>query len=102
MNKDECIEQEMHYTLSRHAKERLQQRGIPLMSVETMLRYGRKRRRKGAYVLCMDRRQRKLVKARLAPEIYRRVADKLDFYMVYNDRTGEIITVAHRLDRLKW
>ncbi|MYD50237.1 MAG: hypothetical protein F4W93_01970 [Dehalococcoidia bacterium] len=102
MNKEEHTKREVRYKLSRHAKERLQQRGIPLVSLETMLCYGKKRRRGYAYVVCMDKQRRKLARARLAPEIYRRVADKLDFYLIYDNGTGTVITVGHRLDRLKW
>ena len=102
MTRERYIRREVRYTLSRHARERLQQRGIPLVSLETMLCYGKKRRRGDAYVVCMDKRRRKLTQARLDPEIYRRVADKLDFYLVYDDRTGTVITIGHRLDRLKW
>ena len=102
MKKNGHIEQEARYKLSRHAKERLQQRGIPLLSVETMLSYGRKRWHGDAHVVYMDKRHRKRVQNQLEPELYRQVADKLDFFLVYDDNTGEIITVAHRLDRLKW
>ena len=102
MNEKGHIEQEQRYKLSRHAKERLQKRGIPLLSVETMLSYGRKRWRGDAHVVYMDKRQRKIVQTQLKPELYRQVADKLDFFLVYDADTGEIITVAHRLGRLKW
>ncbi len=96
------IEREAQYRLSRHAKERLQQRGKTLTSVETMLSYGKKRWHGDALVVYMDKRHRKKVQAQLEPEVYRQVVDRLDFHLVYNDDTGEIITVAHRLNRLKW
>ena len=93
---------EVQYKLSRHAEARLQQRGIPLASVETMLCYGKKRSRGDALVVYMDKRRRKQIEARLDSEVYRRIADKLDFYMVYDDSTRTVVTVGHRLNRLKW
>ncbi len=67
-----------------------------------MLSYGKKRRRGDAHLVYMDKHHRKLAQTLLDPEVYRQVADKLDFYLVYDDRTRTIVTVAHRLDRLKW
>lgn len=72
------------------------------MSVETMLSFGKKRWRGDAHVVYMDKQHRRKVQAHLDPEVYRQVIDKLDFYLVYDDDTNEIITVAHRLDRMKW
>ena len=102
MNGEEYVQRELQYTLTKHAERRRQQRGIPYSSLETMLWYGKKRRRGDAYLVYMDKYHRNLAQTRLDPELYRQVVDKLDFYLVYDDRTRTVITVAHRLERLKW
>ena len=92
---------------TRHAQERFQQRGLSRARIDIVLEFGkvelRKRAdgRESAYVYFMDKKGRRNA-ARAKGKDYKRIADKLDIYIVKSYDTGEVITVAHRKQRLKW
>lgn len=92
---------------TRHAQDRFQQRGLSQAIIDVVLEFGKMRlrkrayKRKTAYVYFMDKRARKNA-ARAWGKDYKRIADKLDIYIVESCDTGEIITIAHRWQRLKW
>ena len=90
-----------------HAQVRFQQRGLSQAGIDIVREFGKMelRRRSGkratAYVYFMDKRGRRNA-ARVMGEDYKRIENKLDIYIVECFYTGEIITVAHRKQRLKW
>ena len=87
--------------LTRHAEARCQQRGIRPEVVDVLMTYGRRRTRHGAEVCFMDRRARDRAQADLGSDDYRRIADRLDAYLVVSGE-GEVITAAKRRKRLKF
>lgn len=87
--------------LTRHAEVRRQQRGIPWEVVNVFLTYGVRRRHRGAEVCFMDKRSRSRVEHELGSDAYRRMADRLDTYLVVAD-DGQVVTAAKRLGRLKF
>lgn len=84
-----------------HAQTRLQQRAIPQEAVETLLAYGERRRRGGADVYFLSRSARTRVQGALGKERYNRLSRSLDTYLVMSD-DGQLITAAHRQQRLKF
>ncbi len=84
--------------LSRHGLIRLQQRGIAVEQVLTVLDYGREQRAHGASRFFLDRRGR----ARLAVEMPAalRSLRTLDIHVVLSDG-GSLITAAHRTKRMR-
>ncbi len=86
---------------SKHARTRIQQRGIRDRAVEIVLEYGKYGYHKGGQVYLMDKRSRKRAEAALGTE-YRQIADRLDIYVVVALDSTLIITGAHRLCRLKF
>ncbi len=87
--------------LTRHAEVRCQQRGIRPEVVDVLMTYGRRRTRHGAEVCFMDRVARDRARADLGSDDYRRIADRLDAYLVVSGE-GEVITAANRRKRLKF
>jgi len=92
---------------TRHAQDRFQQRGLSQAVIDVVLEFGKMRlrkrayKRKTAYVYFMDKRARKNA-ARAWGKDYKRIADKLDIYIVESYDTGEIITIAYRKHGFKW
>jgi hypothetical protein len=82
-----------------HAEVRCKQRGIRPEVVETILAYGRQRRRHGADVYFMDSSSRKRARSQLGRIGYARIADRLDAYLVMSD-DGQMVTAAIRLRKL--
>lgn len=86
-----------HFTS--HAEARAQQRGIPPFIVDVVVDNGHCKRRHGADVYFLDKQGRKKVKKILGTQIYRRLKDFLDAYVVISD-DGQVITCGHHLKRL--
>jgi hypothetical protein len=84
--------------LSQHARIRSQQRGISPFVMELILDYGRCQRRHGADVHYLDKSCRRALKRDLGTKKYARIEGKLDVYVV---AAKEVITVAHRIKRIK-
>ena len=80
--------------ITKHARIRLQQRGIPYDALGIVLRYGSYQHVKGGKTYYMDKFAHQ--RARRSPErdLYRKLADRLSFYVIVSDN-GHIITVAH-------
>ena len=85
---------------TRHAQVRCQQRGIRPEIVDAILSYGRRSQRHNAEVCYLDRSARRLLETELGRDAYRRLADRLDTYVVVAD-DGSIITAAKRLMRMR-
>lgn len=87
--------------LTRHAADRLQQRGIPPVVVELLDRFGAAERCGGAERLYFDRQAEKRVCAFLGgPRSMRVVEPWLGVFAVIAD-DGAVITVGHRHGRLR-
>jgi len=84
---------------TRHGQTRCQQRGIRPEVINTILTYGRQKRRHGADVYFMDGSSRKRALSELGRIRYAKIADRLDAYLVLAD-DGQIVTAAIRLRRL--
>ena len=86
--------------LSKHARQRMQQRAIPPLMVDLLYRFGREQQQSGSTVLFFDKRSRE--RARKALEDMTQRFDKLsDAYLIEATDSGATITVGHRLRRLK-
>lgn len=87
--------------LTRHAADRLQQRGIPPIVVELLDRFGAAERATGAERLYFDRRAEKEMREFLGGARSMRVVEPwLNAYAVIADN-GEVITVGHRQRRFR-
>ena len=85
--------------LSQHAQRRCQQRGIKLEILSVVYGYGKCERTRDGFSYTMDQRARLRAKRQLGEIAYRRIADKLDLYMVVASDGKTVITAAHRLKR---
>ena len=87
--------------LTQHARQRMQQRGIPQQAIDYVLSYGRvSHDHRGACVMWLDKRSR----ARLGREAGRQVIRKLDKHLdayVVTDTDGTVVTVGHRYRRIR-
>ena len=87
----------MQARYTRHAQKRAQQRGIPHLVGELLLAYGRRAYDgRGAVKRYFDKHGRKVVRAVLGDEGFRRIAKHLACYMVQDCRSGVVITVGIR------
>ncbi len=86
--------------LSQHARQRMQQRGIPRQAIDYVLAYGRvSHDHRGACVVWLDKR----CKARLGREEGLHVVRKLDKHLnayVVTGLDGTVLTVGHRYRRI--
>jgi hypothetical protein len=85
--------------LTRHARSRMQQRGIPPAQIEHVLRYGRERHdRHGGVIVYLDRE----AKRRLAREGAATGAELDQLAGLYVVLTaGRVATVGHRYRRIR-
>ena len=83
-----------------HAKVRCQQRAIRPEVVDSIMAYGRRVRRHQADVCFLDKSGRRLLERELGRDAYRRIADRLNTYLVIGD-DGTVITAAKRLRRIR-
>lgn len=91
---------DLAFMLTRHARSRMQQRGIPPSLVDRVLRYGREvHDHHGAIVVMMDRAAR----TRMARDGESRgvALDRLRGVYVVLATDGTIRTVGHRTRRLR-
>lgn len=85
---------------TRHARERMQQRGIPREAIDYVLTYGRvSHDHHGSRVVWLDKRAR----ARLCREEGQDVVSALDKHLnayAVMDGDGVVVTVGHRYRRI--
>jgi hypothetical protein len=81
-----------------HARARMQQRAIPMLAVDLLLRFGKRHHASGAIRIDFDKRARRRVAAHFAPEA---ASEKLmNIFAVVN---GDLlVTVGHRTKRFAW
>lgn len=83
--------------LSKHAHDRLQQRGIPPIVVNWLQQYGSRRYdHRGAVIHYFDKKSRKRLSRELGRNIVGRLSDLLDVSMVVSVGDERVVTVAHR------
>ena len=86
--------------LSRHATSRMQQRAIPPLMVDLLVRYGREQPTRDGTVVFLDSRGRQRVRQALVDALTR--FDKLeDAYLIEANDTSTVVTVGHRTRRLR-
>lgn len=87
--------------LTHHARQRMQQRGIPRQAIDYVLTYGRvSHDHHGSRVVWLDKRGR----ARLCRDEGRCVASALDKHLnayAVIDPEGRVVTVGHRYRRIR-
>lgn len=84
--------------LSKHAKTRMQQRGIPRRVVDWLAAYGAVDHPRGAEVYYFDSRSRRALERDVGRRMLVRNEKALDAYMVCSN--GLITTVGHRYQRI--
>lgn len=88
--------------LTKHAKQRAQQRGIPKLMIELLQRYGhRAYDHHGGVIRYMDKTARRSVEKYIGTAVFRRLHEHLDAYIVEAIDTGAIITCGQRFEPLK-
>ena len=87
--------------LSRHAEQRMQQRGIPRQAVDVVLAYGRvSHDHRGGCVVWLDKRARARLRREAGQRILRRLEKHLNAYAVTDPADGKVLTVGHRYRRI--
>ena len=87
--------------LTQHARQRMQQRGIPREAVDYVLAYGRvSHDHHGCRVLWLDKRSRIRMRRAEGRRLLRRLDKSLNTYVV-TDGDGMVVTVGHRYRRVK-
>lgn len=80
------------HAYSKHGAVRAQQRGIPPIIVDWLIKYGHVTRRHGADIYYFNKHSRKELKSELGI-VYKRVESLLNVYAVISD-DGVIVTTA--------
>lgn len=93
----------MSILISRHAQQRLQQRGISIQAVPIIRRYGKRTYVNGAESYSINKSDRPSVerhlKETMSPEEYSKVSKDLDCYIIV--KNNNLVTAAHRTQRLR-
>jgi hypothetical protein len=85
---------------SRHAQSRAQQRAIPRLMVDWLLRFGAEvPDTRGCTIRYFDKRAKRRLERAYGREPVRRFEDKLSCYLVEKD--GRVITTGHRQKRIR-
>jgi hypothetical protein len=86
--------------LTKHARTRLQQRGISADVLDCLLAYGRKvHDHRGGEVIFFDHHSRTQLRRDQGDAVFKRLETKLGTYAVLGS-DGSIITVGHRTKRI--
>jgi hypothetical protein len=88
----------MTMKLTKHAKIRMQQRGIERQVVDWLAAYGEIDHQRGAEVFFFNQKSRKSLARDVGERLLKRYSKQLDTFMVYTD--GAILTVGHRYQRV--
>lgn len=91
----------MNIQMTKHAAARQQQRGIPPLIMEWLTAYGTTcHDHHGAEILYFDKQSRKALAKSVGDEVVSQLSGLLDTYAVVSS-DGAIITVGHRIKRIK-
>jgi len=84
--------------MSQHAQKRSQQRGVPPLIVDLLLRFGsREHDRHGAEICYFDHQSKKRLHS-YAGSLVEKISEQLDAYVVVAE--GNVITVGKRFKRI--
>jgi hypothetical protein len=87
--------------LTRHAENRMQQRGITRQALDCVLAYGRESYdNHGCQVIWFDKQARRRICEEEGGEVARKLEKCLNTYAVI-DLEGTVITVGHRYRRIR-
>jgi hypothetical protein len=84
--------------LTEHARSRSQQRAIPPMVIDLLLRFGTARRSGATDYYTLDKAARRRMRRYLGDRCYQKLEDQLDCWAVVGD-DGCIVSVGHRAGR---
>lgn len=87
------------YEFSQHAGKRCQQRGIGTDVIDAVLAFGSIVDHGGSKKYYMDKRAHQRARREMDAAEYRRIADRLNIYLVVSDAT--IVTVANLRTRIR-
>lgn len=83
--------------LTKHASQRLQQRGIPRLMIEMLRRFGKRAYdHHGGVIRYLDKSARRSIEKYIGSQAYRRMHEFHDAYLVEAVGNGVIITCGHR------
>jgi hypothetical protein len=86
--------------LTRHAQQRMQQRGINLQAIDYVLAYGREvHNHHGGCIIWLDKRCRQRIAQKEGDAVVRNLHKHLNVYVIVNS-DGKVITVGHRYRRI--
>lgn len=89
-------------SMTRHARERAQQRGIPRLMIDLLQRFGsRAYDHRGCVIRYLDKVARRAVEKYIGSQAYRRLHEYHDAYLVEAIDTGAIVTCGYRYASLK-
>lgn len=84
-----------------HGEIRQQQRGIPSVIVDLVLRYGsREYDHRGGVVKYLDRRARRAIEQNMGRDFVKSHSDQMNVYVVQSATDGHVITCGHRYTRI--
>ena len=84
--------------LTKHASTRCSQRGISALAIETIFKYGHFNYVRGAKSWSMNKREKAFARSDLG-DSYKKIEKQLGFLIV--SPNGSIVTLAHKIKRLK-
>ena len=84
--------------LTKHAKIRMQQRGIPRLAIDWLAAYGEVDHQRGSELFYFTRRARQALERDVGRRMLKRNEKVLNAYMVCAE--GQIATVGHRFQRV--
>jgi hypothetical protein len=86
--------------ITKHARDRLQQRAIPPLIIEWLCNYGcRLEGYNGTTICFFDKESRRSLSSEVGHVVIRRLSDLMDSYLVLSG--DSIVTVGHRYKPLK-
>ncbi len=86
---------------SHHGNVRRQQRGIPAVIVDLVVKFGRHEYdHRGGVMKYLDRRGRKVIEQNMGRDFVKRHAEQMDVYVVQSATDGTVITCGHRYAKI--
>jgi hypothetical protein len=87
--------------LTRHAGVRMQQRGITMATLQSLLEYGAKMHdHRGAAILYFDKKAKSHIRKTFGRQAYQALDKQLDAYAIVSMQ-GAVVTVGHRHKRIR-
>jgi len=87
---------------TKHASTRQKQRGIPSMMIELLQRFGQRcYDHRGGVIRYLDKHSRHAVEKYVGSQIFRRMHEFHDAYLVESAVDGTVITCGHRYSPIR-